>query len=108
MAYATTSTYSAKDVMSTTAPYLSSARDQLDALRRGETTSRALLDQLLKHHAKVNPSINAVVTLDIEGARRRRQGRPASHRYRPDLRSVPTTQIRPLQTASVQVRAVLY
>ena len=59
----------AKDVMSATALYLSSARAQLDALRRGEISARSLLDQLLEHHAKANPGINAVVTLDIEGAR---------------------------------------
>ncbi|HEY5834907.1 amidase family protein [Streptomyces sp.] len=59
----------AKDVMSATAPHLSSARAQLAALRRGEITARSLLDQLLEHHAKANPGINAVVTLDAEGAR---------------------------------------
>lgn len=59
----------AKDVMSPTAPHLSSARAQIGALRRGEITARALLEKLLEHHAKVNPGINAVVTLDIEGAR---------------------------------------
>ncbi|MFE3139715.1 amidase family protein [Streptomyces scopuliridis] len=58
-----------KDVMSTTAPYRSTARAQLAALRCGEISARKLLDQVLTHHAKVNPSINAVVTLDIEGAR---------------------------------------
>ncbi|WP_382033023.1 amidase family protein [Streptomyces aurantiacus] len=55
-------------MMSITAPYLASARTQLGALRRGEITARGLLDRVLEHHAKVNPSINAVVTLDIEGA----------------------------------------
>lgn len=60
---------SAKDVMSTTAPYRSSARAQLHALRCRQITARSLLDQTLEHLAKVNPDINAVVTLDIEGAR---------------------------------------
>ncbi|PWJ05464.1 amidase [Streptomyces sp. NWU49] len=65
-AAATTST---KDTMSTTAPYRSSARAQLHALRCRQITARSLLDQTLAHLAKVNPGLNAVVTLDIAGAR---------------------------------------
>lgn len=60
---------SAKDVMSTTAPYRSSARAQLHALRCRQITACSLLDRTLAHLAKVNPSLNAVVTLDIAGAR---------------------------------------
>lgn len=67
-AYATETT-DAKDVMNTTAPHLSSAHAQLGALRRGEITARTLLDLVLEHHAKVNPALNAVVTLDVESAR---------------------------------------
>ncbi|MEV8478608.1 amidase [Streptomyces sp. NPDC051173] len=49
--------------------HLASARDQLAALRHGTITSRQLLEQYLAHHAKANPGINAVVTLDTDGAR---------------------------------------
>ncbi|NEY35082.1 amidase [Streptomyces sp. PRKS01-65] len=52
-----------------TAPYRSTARAQVAALRSGTTSARALLDQVLAHHARVNPSLNAVVTLDAAGAR---------------------------------------
>ncbi|MER7486129.1 hypothetical protein ABTY20_09540 [Streptomyces sp. NPDC126497] len=55
----------AEDVMSTTAPYRSSARAQLHALRRRQDTARSLLDRTLAHLAKVNPGLNAVVPLDI-------------------------------------------
>lgn len=55
--------------MNGTAPYRSTARAQVAALRSGTTTARALLDQVLAHHAEVNPSLNAVVTLDVAGAR---------------------------------------
>lgn len=69
MAFAEEVTASAKEVMNPTALYRSSARAQVGALRRGEISSRSLLDQVLQHHAKVNAGINAVVTLDSEGAR---------------------------------------
>ncbi|WP_208648028.1 amidase family protein [Streptomyces tirandamycinicus] len=49
--------------------HLAPARTQVSALRNRQISSRALLDQLLEHHARVNPGLNAVVTLDIEGAR---------------------------------------
>ncbi|MEZ3179483.1 amidase [Streptomyces pimonensis] len=55
--------------MSVTAPYRSSACAQLHALRCRQITARWLLDQTLTHLAKVNPGLNAVVTLDIAGAR---------------------------------------
>ncbi|WP_308315616.1 amidase family protein [Streptomyces sp. ISL-100] len=58
-----------KDAMNSTAPYRSTARAQLSALRRGTITARDLLDQVLAHHAKVNPGLNAVVTLDADAAR---------------------------------------
>lgn len=67
-AYATTAT-EAKDAMNPTAPYRSTARAQLAALRCGAITARELLEQVLDHHAKVNPTINAVVTLDADAAR---------------------------------------
>ncbi|MGW7089991.1 amidase family protein [Streptomyces sp. NPDC054871] len=49
--------------------HLAPACEQVTALRTGRISSRRLLDQLLAHHAKVNPGLNAVVTLDAEGAR---------------------------------------
>ncbi|MFC8538085.1 amidase family protein [Streptomyces sp. NPDC057249] len=49
--------------------HLAPASRQVAALRNREMSSRALLDQLLEHHTKANPGLNAVVTLDIEGAR---------------------------------------
>ncbi len=62
-------TTSAQDVMDPTAPYRSSARAQLHALRCRQITARSLLDQTLAHLAEVNPGLNAVVTLDLPGAR---------------------------------------
>ncbi|MEU2395677.1 amidase [Streptomyces sp. NPDC007369] len=49
--------------------HLAPARDQLAALRRRTTTSRALLEEYLRHIDKANPGLNAVVTLDADGAR---------------------------------------
>ncbi|WP_234374019.1 amidase family protein [Streptomyces scabiei] len=46
-----------------------SANEQLAALRERRITSRELLEQHLKHIAKANPQVNAVVTLDADGAR---------------------------------------
>ncbi|WP_086822469.1 amidase family protein [Streptomyces sp. NRRL B-24572] len=59
-----------KDAMNrATALYRSSARAQLAALRRGTVSARELLDEVLAHHADVNPGVNAVATLDVDGAR---------------------------------------
>ncbi|MFF0754443.1 amidase family protein [Streptomyces sp. NPDC004267] len=61
---------SATQATSTTSTlHLAPARQQLAALRSGQITSRALLDQLLAHHAQVNPGLNAVATLDADAAR---------------------------------------
>ncbi|WP_185902529.1 amidase family protein [Streptomyces sp. WAC05292] len=49
--------------------HLAPAHQQLAALRNRQISSRALLDKLLAHHAKTNPALNAVVTLDTDGAR---------------------------------------
>ncbi|MGG2460190.1 amidase family protein [Streptomyces sp. RGM 3693] len=68
-AFAAPSAAATKDAMNSTAPYRSTARAQLAALRRGTITARELLDQVLDHHAKVNPGLNAVVTLDADAAR---------------------------------------
>jgi len=48
---------------------LASAGHQLAALRKGRITSRALLEQHLEHIERANPGVNAVITLDKEGAR---------------------------------------
>src|SRR6478735_818281 len=40
-----------------------------DAVRRGEVSSRELLDHYLARVAELNPPLNAVVTLDADGAR---------------------------------------
>ncbi|POX42525.1 amidase [Streptomyces sp. Ru73] len=49
--------------------YLAPAHEQLTALRRGTVTSRALLEQYLRHISRANTGLNAVVTLDADRAR---------------------------------------
>ncbi|MET9887337.1 amidase [Streptomyces sp. NPDC006430] len=49
--------------------HLAPAREQLSALRRRTVTSRDLLEQYLQHIARTNPALNAVATLDADGAR---------------------------------------
>ena len=49
--------------------HLAPAREQVAALRRGAVSSRDLVEEYLEHHSRVNPGLNAVVTLDAEGAR---------------------------------------
>ncbi|MFD7029506.1 amidase family protein [Streptomyces sp. NPDC059917] len=49
--------------------HLAPAHEQLAALRRGEITSRALLQRYLDHHDAVNPGLTAVATLDVDAAR---------------------------------------
>ena len=48
-----------------------SATEQSVLLRTKQTSSRELLDLYLERIERLNPSINAVVTLDVETARRR-------------------------------------
>lgn len=43
---------------------------QAEAIRNGEFTSRALLDLLADRIERINPGLNAVVTLDLERARK--------------------------------------
>jgi amidase len=47
-----------------------SAGEQLDGLRRGEFSARELLEASVDRIDRVNPAVNAVVTLDVDGARR--------------------------------------
>src|SRR6185312_1065933 len=49
---------------------LSPAHVLADAIRRREVSSRELLDRYLARVERLNPSLNAVVTLDPDGARR--------------------------------------
>ena len=46
------------------------ATELVAALRSGELSSRDLLDHVLKRIDRMNPQLNAVVTVDVEGARR--------------------------------------
>src|SRR5262245_43510355 len=46
------------------------ARSLVNGLRRREFSARELLDEHLDRIERVNPSVNAIVTLDVEGARR--------------------------------------
>ena len=43
---------------------------QVEAIRKGEISSRELLELLIARIEKINPDLNAVITLDLEGARR--------------------------------------
>ena len=47
-----------------------SARSLSAAIRRRDVSSRELLDLYLSRIEQLNPSLNAVVTLDVDGARR--------------------------------------
>ncbi len=49
---------------------LRSAGELVEAIRRREISSRELLDGMLSRVERLNPRLNAVVTLDTEGARR--------------------------------------
>jgi amidase len=50
--------------------HLSSATEQVYALRQRRISSRELLELQLKHIAAVNPDLNAVVTIDADRARK--------------------------------------
>ncbi|MGC5403964.1 amidase [Streptomyces sp. DT225] len=54
----------------TTAPHLRPAHEQVAALISRRVSSRQLLELQLKHIEATNPGINAIVTLDVERARR--------------------------------------
>lgn len=57
--------------MSDLDPTASTATELTGALRRGEVSSRELLDALVARVEERNPELNAVVTLDVERAQRR-------------------------------------
>lgn len=50
-------------------PALWSATRQAEAIRSKELSSRELLDELAARIERLNPAVNAVVTLDLEGGR---------------------------------------
>ncbi|MYT25853.1 amidase, partial [Streptomyces sp. SID7760] len=54
----------------TTAPHLRPAHEQVTALTSRKISSRQLLELQLKHIEATNPGINAIVTLDVERARK--------------------------------------
>ena len=43
---------------------------QVEAIRKGEISCRELLELLIARIEKINPDLNAVITFDLEGARR--------------------------------------
>ena len=43
---------------------------QVEAIRKGEISCRGLLELLIARIEKINPDLNAVITFDLEGARR--------------------------------------
>jgi amidase len=43
---------------------------QVEAIRKGEISSRELLELLIARIEKINPDLNAIITFDLEGARR--------------------------------------
>ncbi|MGW1976493.1 amidase [Streptomyces sp. NPDC001889] len=49
--------------------HLAPATEQVRALRERRITSRELLERQLRHIAGVNPGLNAIATLDADGAR---------------------------------------
>ena len=51
-------------------PALWSATKQAAAIRDGTLTSSDLLENFLARTERINPELNAVVTQDVEGARR--------------------------------------
>jgi amidase len=77
-----------------------------DAIRRGELGSRALLDHLLARVERLNPALNAVVTLDAEQARRRADWLDAGHGLSgARLRGVPITVKDTFEVAGVRTTA---
>jgi len=48
-----------------------SAKNLASALRRGKISSRELLDLYLARIEKYNPKLNAIIAMDVEGARKR-------------------------------------
>lgn len=76
-----------------------------EAIRRGETTSRELVETYLERIERHDPALNAVVTLDAEGARRRADAADAAlaqGRALGPLHGVPVTVKDCFETAGIR------
>ncbi len=84
---------------------LASTVRQAEAIRSGEITSRALLELFIARVERINPELNAVVTLDLERARPPRM-RPMTAQARGDdlgpLHGVPITIKDALETEGIR------
>lgn len=75
------------------------------AVRAGTVTSRELVELFLDRIERFNPALNAVVTVDLDGARRRAGGRDAetaAGRVRGPLHGVPITVKDAFATAGIR------
>jgi amidase len=84
------------------------ATDLARKIRDREISSRKLLDRYLDRIGRLNESINAVVTLDIEGARRRADeadAELAAGRTRGPLHGLPITVKDTLETQGIRTTA---
>ena len=82
-----------------------SARELSAAIRRRDVSSRELLDLYLSRIEQLNPSLNAVVTLDAEGARRAADAADAAlarGEVRGPLHGVPMTVKDTYETAGMR------
>jgi amidase len=82
-----------------------SARELSAAIRRRDVSSRELLDLYLSRIEQLNPSLNAVVTLDAEGARRAADAADAAlarGEVRGPLHGVPMTVKDSYETAGMR------
>ena len=91
-----------------TDPALRPAVDLLADLARGEVGARELLEHYLRRVERLNPALNAVVTLDVDGARRAADAADAA-RARGEslgaLHGLPMTVKDTLETAGVRTTA---
>ena len=76
-----------------TEPAFRSASSLVRALRSGSLGSLELLDHYLARIARHNPTLNAIIAMDIEAARRRARAASAA------LSSTPTRPAWPLPNA---------
>jgi len=86
----------------------SSARNLAAAIRRRRLKSRDLIESYLARIERFNPAINAVVTLDADGARRRADQadrRAARDRFLGPLHGIPITIKDLLDTAGMRTTA---
>jgi len=78
---------------------------QVEAIRRRDITSRALLEHVIERIARINPALNAVVTTNFEAARRAADAADAVH-ARGDalgvLHGVPVTIKDALETQDIR------